>query len=150
LANEAPGKLVRAATGTSNKPAANRAGKRHKDTGDWRSETIQRVREIVKEAIPDVVEEVKWRKPSNAMRGIPVWSHHAIICTGETYKNKVKLTFAKGAFLENPKGIFNASLEGNLRRALDIFEGDKIDKTALKALLRAAAACNSKNATPKR
>ena len=90
-----------------------------------------------------MVEEVKWRKPSNAMRGVPVWEHDGIICTGETYKNYVKLTFAKGAALADPSGLFNSSLEGNVRRAIDIHEGDKIDEKALKALIRAAVALNT-------
>jgi hypothetical protein len=110
--------------------------------GDWRGETLARVRRLIKEADPDVVEEVKWRKPSNSMRGVPVWEHAGIICTGETYKNAVKLTFAKGAALEDPSGLFNASLEGNVRRAIDLHEGDKIDEKALKALIRAAVALN--------
>src|SRR5687768_13852288 len=110
--------------------------------GDWRGETLARVRRIIKEADPEVVEEVKWRKPSNPM-GVPVWSHDGIICTGETYKSAVKLTFAKGASLEDPSGLFNASLEGNVRRAVDIHEGDKIDEKALKALIRAAVALNT-------
>jgi hypothetical protein len=110
---------------------------------DWRGEMLARVRKLIKEADPDVVEEVKWRKPSNAMRGVPVWEHDGIICTGETYKAVVKLTFAKGAALEDPSGLFNASLEGNLRRAIDIREGDRIDEKALKALVRAAVALNT-------
>ena len=110
---------------------------------DWRGETLARVRKLIKEADPDVVEEVKWRKPSNAMRGVPVWEHDGIICTGETYKAVVKLTFAKGAALKDPSGLFNASLEGNVRRAIDIHEGDKIDEKALKALIRAAVALNT-------
>ncbi|MPZ58646.1 MAG: DUF1801 domain-containing protein [Rhizobiales bacterium] len=111
--------------------------------GDWRGETLARVRKLIKEADPDVVEEVKWRKPSNAMRGVPVWSHDGLICTGETYKNVVKMTFAKGASLEDPSGLFNSSLEGNTRRAIDFHEGDKIDEKALKALIRAAVALNT-------
>ena len=95
------------------------------------------------QADPEVVEEVKWRKPSNAMRGVPVWSHDGIICTGETYKAVVKLTFAKGAALADPAGLFNSSLEGNTRRAIDIHEGDKIDEKALKGLIRAAVALNT-------
>jgi hypothetical protein len=110
--------------------------------GDWRGETLSRVRSLIKQADPQVGEEVKWRKPSNAMSGVPVWSHGGIICTGETYKDKVKLTFAKGASLEDPSGLFNASLEGNTRRAIDIHEGDEIDEEALKALIRAAVAQN--------
>jgi hypothetical protein len=108
--------------------------------GDWRSETLARVRALIKEADPDVVEAVKWRKPSNGMLGVPVWEHDGIICTGETYKTYVKLTFAEGAALQDPKNLFNSSLEGNLRRAIDIFEGARIDETAFKALIRAAVA----------
>src|SRR4051794_25513306 len=110
---------------------------------DWRIETLERVRMLIKQADPDVVEEVKWRKPSNAMRGVPVWSHDGIICTGETYKSVVKLTFAKGASLADPSGLFNSSLEGATRRAIDIREGEKIDEDALKALIRAAVALNT-------
>jgi hypothetical protein len=110
--------------------------------GDWRGETLAWVRALVKQADPDVVEEVKWRKPSNSMLGVPVWEHAGIICTGETYKAVVKLTFAKGASLKDPCGLFNSSLEGNTRRAIDFHEGDKIDQKALKALIRAAVALN--------
>jgi hypothetical protein len=109
---------------------------------DWRGETLARVRSLIREADPDVVEEVKWRKPSNSMLGVPVWEHDGIICTGETYKGVVKLTFAKGASLKDPSGLFNASLEGNTRRAIDIHEDDKINEKALKALIRAAVALN--------
>jgi hypothetical protein len=116
---------------------------RIEELGDWRGETLARIRKLIKEADPHVVEQVKWRKPSNAMRGVPVWEHAGIICTGETYKNAVKLTFAKGAALDDPTGLFNASLEGNARRAIDIHEGDKIDATAFKALIRAAVALNT-------
>ena len=108
---------------------------------DWRGEVLARVRKIIKAADPDIVEAVKWRKPSNPM-GVPVWEHGGIVCTGETYKDKVKLTFARGAALADPSGLFNSSLEGNLRRAIDILEGDRIDETALKALVRAAVALN--------
>src|SRR3954470_23009900 len=111
--------------------------------GDWRGETLARVRAIIQAADPDVVEEVKWRKPSNGMLGVPVWEHNGIICTGETYKAAVKLTFANGASLDDPAGLFNASLEGNQRRAIDIHEGEKINEKALKALIRAAAALNA-------
>ncbi len=104
--------------------------------GDWRGETLARVRRLVREADPDVVEEWKWR-------GVPVWSHAGMICTGETYRNVVKMTFAKGASLEDPSGLFNASLEGNVRRAIDFHEGDGIDEEALKALVRAAVALNT-------
>ena len=117
---------------------------------DWRGEMLARIRAIIKEADPEVVEEVKWRKPSNSMLGVPVWSHDGIICTGETYKNVVKMTFAKGASLPDPAGLFNASLEGNVRRAIDFREGDKIDVKALKALIRAAVALNTAASTAKR
>ena len=116
---------------------------RIKQLGDWRGGTLARVRKLIKQADPDIVEEVKWRKPSNAMLGVPVWEHAGIICTGETYKAVVKLTFAKGASLEDPSGLFNSSLEGNVRRAIDIHEGDKINEKALKALIRAAVALNT-------
>jgi hypothetical protein len=109
----------------------------------WRGETLARVRVLIKEADPEVVEEVKWRKPSNAMLGVPVWEHDGIICTGETYKKYVKLTFAKGASLADPSRLFNSSLEGNVRRAIDIHEGDNIDEEALKALIRAAVTLNT-------
>jgi len=109
---------------------------------------LSRIRRLIKQADPEVVEEVKWRKPSNPM-GVPVWSHDGIICTGETYKDKVKLTFARGASLEDPAGLFNSSLEGNTRRAIDLYEGDEIDESAFKSLVRAAAALNSlSRATP--
>jgi hypothetical protein len=106
------------------------------ELSDWRGETLARIRSLIKEAEPDVVEEWKWR-------GVPVWSHAGMICTGETYKNVVKMTFVKGASLEDPSGLFNSSLEGNTRRAIDFHEGDKIDEKALKALIRAAVALNS-------
>jgi hypothetical protein len=115
---------------------------RIKKLGDWRGETLARLRTLIKEADPEVVEEVKWRKPSNPM-GVPVWEHDGIICTGETYKNAVKLTFAKGALLKDPSRLFNASLEGNVRRAIDFREGDKIDEKAFKALIRAAVSLNT-------
>jgi hypothetical protein len=120
---------------------------RIKELGDWRGETLARVRMLIKEADPEVVEEVKWRKPSNSMLGVPVWEHGGIICTGETYKAVVKLTFAKGASLDDPSSLFNSSLEGNTRRAIDIHEGDNIDDKALKALIRAAVALNISGAT---
>jgi hypothetical protein len=109
---------------------------------DWRGETLARVRSLIREADLEVVEEVKWRKPSNSMLGVPVWSHAGIVCTGETYKAAVKLAFAKGASLKDPSGLFNASLEGNVRRAIDIHEGDEIDEKALRALIRAVVALN--------
>jgi hypothetical protein len=111
--------------------------------GDWRGETLARVRKLIREADAEVVEEVKWRKPSNGMLGVPVWERVGIICTGETYKGYVKLTFAKGASLEDPTGLFNSSLEGNVRRAIDIREGEKINEKAFKALVRAAVALNA-------
>ena len=113
--------------------------------GDWRGELLARVRTLIKEADPEVVEAVKWQKPTNPM-GVPVWEHAGILCTGETYKDKVKLTFAKGAALEDPSGLFNSSLEGNVRRAIDFREGDKMDEAAFKALLRAAVALNTSKA----
>lgn len=123
---------------------------RIKKLGDWRGETLARVRAIIKQADPDVVEEVKWRKPSNGMLGVPVWEHDGIVCTGETYKAAVKLTFANGAALDDPTGLFNSSLDGNVRRAIDFHEGDKIDEKALKALFRAAVVLNtSKKKKPK-
>ena len=108
---------------------------RIKELGDWRGKLLSRIRTVIKQADPEVVEEWKWR-------GVPVWSHHGLICTGETYKNVVKMTFARGAALEDPSGLFNSSLEGNTRRAIDLQEGDKIDEAALKALIRAAIALN--------
>ena len=108
---------------------------RIKELGDWRGETLAQVRILIKQADPEVVEEWKWR-------GVPVWSHAGMICTGETYKNVVKMTFAKGASVEDPSGLFNSSLEGNTRRAIDFHEGEKIDEKALKALIRAAVALN--------
>jgi hypothetical protein len=116
---------------------------RIKELGGWRGATLARVRKIIKQADPEVVEEVKWRKPSNGMLGVPVWSHDGMICTGETYKEVVKLTFAQGASLADPSGLFNSSLEGNTRRAIDIREGEEIDEEALKALVRAAVALNT-------
>ena len=112
------------------------------ELSDWRGEILARVRRLITQADPDVVEEVKWRKVSNPA-GVPVWSHDGMICTGETYKSVVKLTFANGASLEDPSGLFNSSLEGNTRRAIDFHEGDTIDEKALKALIRAAVALNT-------
>jgi hypothetical protein len=108
---------------------------------DWRGETLERIRALIKQADPDAVEEAKWRKPSNPA-GVPTWSHAGIICTGETYKDKVKLTFAKGAALPDASRLFNSSLDGNTRRAIDIREGERIDETAFKELIRAAVAVN--------
>jgi len=124
-AGDAPSKLIDA---------------RIKELGDWRGETLARVRAIIKQAVPDVVEEWKWR-------GVPVWYQAGMICTGETYKNYVKMTFAKGAALDDPSGLFNSSLDGNTRRAIDFHEGNKIDEKALKALIRAAVALNTSKAS---
>ncbi len=112
---------------------------RIKELNDWRGETLARVRILIKQADPEVAEEWKWR-------GTPVWSHNGLICTGETYKNVVKMTFAKGASLKDPSGLFNSSLDGNTRRAIDFHEGDKLDEEALKALIRAAVALNESSA----
>ncbi len=109
---------------------------------DWRDETLDRMRALIMDAVPAMVEERKWKKPSNAMTGIPVWSHDGIVCTGETYKQVVKLTFAKGATVPDPAQLFNASLEGGTRRAIDIREGEEVDARAFKALVMAAAALN--------
>lgn len=109
--------------------------------GDWRGETLARVRALIREADPEVTEAVKWRKPSNPA-GVPVWEHGGLICTGETYQDKVKLTFARGAAIDDPSGLFNSSLDGNTRRAIDLKEGAEIDGEALKALVRAAVAAN--------
>ena len=120
---------------TEGQSASELIDKRIAELGDWRGETLNRMRKLIKEADPDVVEEWKWM-------GTPVWSHDGIICTGETYKNVVKMTFARGAALEDPAGLFNASLEGNARRAIDFREGDKVDETSFKALIREAVALN--------
>jgi hypothetical protein len=117
-------------------PASELISKRIAELGDWRGQTLRRVRQLIKEAEPEVVEEWKWR-------GTPVWSHNGIICTGESYKSTVKLTFAKGASLQDPARLFNSSLDGNTRRAIDIHQGEEIDESAFKALVRQAAALNS-------
>jgi hypothetical protein len=109
--------------------------------GDWRGVALARIREIIREADPDVAEDVKWRKASNPL-GVPTWSHDGILCTGESYRDKVKLTFARGASLQDPKGLFNSSLDGGTRRAIDIRDGEAIDEAALKALIREAVAAN--------
>jgi len=121
---------------TEGQPASELIDKRIAELGGWRGETLSRMRELIKEAGPDVVEEWKWM-------GTPVWSHDGIICTGESYKSKVKLTFAKGASLKDPAKLFNSSLDGNVRRAIDIHEGDEVDADAFKALIRAAIALNT-------
>lgn len=114
---------------------------RIRELSDWRGAMLARLRALIKQADPEVVEECKWKKPSNPA-GVPVWSHDGMICTGETHKSVVKMTFAKGAFLDDPVGLFNSSLEGNLRRAIDFHEGDKVNEKALKELIRAAVKLN--------
>jgi hypothetical protein len=126
----------------NSKSASKLIDERIKELGDWRGDTLSRVRKLIKEAVPDVVEEWKWR-------GVPVWEHEGQICTGESYKSAVKLTFAKGASLDDPAGLFNSSLDGNVRRAIDFHEGDKINEKAFKALIRAAAALNESKAKRK-
>jgi hypothetical protein len=121
------------------KTPSQRIDERIKELGDWRGETLSRIRALIKQAEPEVIEEWKWR-------GVPVWYRNGIICTGETYKTAVKMTFAKGASVDDPSGLFNASLEGNTRRAIDFHEGDKIDEAALKTLIRAAVALNAPRA----
>ncbi len=116
--------------------------------GGWRGEMLAAIRGLIREAVPGVIETVKWRKPSNP-QGVPVWEHGGILCTGETYKDKVKLTFARGASLDDPEGLFNASLDGDTRRAIDLFEGDRIDASAFKALVRGALALNAAKAPRK-
>lgn len=118
-------------------------------SGDWREETLARMRTLILEADPAMVEERKWKKPSNGMKGVPVWSHDGIVCTGETYKQVVKLTFARGASVPDPSHLFNASLEGGTRRAIDIREGETVNARAFKALIKAAVAVNSSSAAAK-
>jgi hypothetical protein len=130
------------ATKSKSKPASRLIDQRIRDLGGWRGETLARMRALILEADPEMIEERKWRKPSNAMAGVPVWSHNGIVCTGETYTKVVKLTFARGASLPDPKHLFNSSLEGNTRRAIDIHEGEKVDAGAFKALVKAAVAQN--------
>ena len=127
------------ASGKEQQSPSRMIDQRIKELGDWRGKTLSRIRTLIKQADPEVLEEWKWR-------GVPVWSHDGLICTGETYKNVVKMTFAKGAALEDPSRLFNASLEGNTRRAIDFREGEKVDAKALKALIRAAVALNSSRA----
>src|ERR1700756_2078890 len=140
-------------SGASQDPSASALiSKRIAELGDWRGATLRRMRMLIKDADPDVVEEWKWVKPTKP--GTPVWSHDGIICTGESYKNVVKLTFAKGASLKDPARLFNSSLDGNVRRAIDIREGEEVDESAFKALVRQAVALNSSgpaksNARPK-
>ena len=141
---------MKASNSNEGQSASERIDKRIAELGDWRGETLSRMRKLIKEADPDVVEEVKWVKPTNP--GTPTWSHDGIICTGETYKSVVKLTFAKGASLKDPSKLFNSSLDGNTRRAIDIHEGEKVAVGAFKALIRAAVALNTSGgkARPKR
>ena len=143
--------MIKKSGSQTTEPASRESLSRQPDTkpgtktaqpGDWRVEMLERLRALIIEADPDVVEEAKWKKPSNPW-GVPVWSHDGMICTGETHKSVVKMTFAKGAFLHDPSGLFNSSLEGNLRRAIDFHEGDKVNEKALKALIRAAVALNT-------
>jgi hypothetical protein len=135
-------KKTKSASGAKSVPSPSKLiDEKIRKLGDWRGEALARLRALIKQADPDVIEEVKWRKPSNP-HGVPVWEHDGILCTGETYKDYVKLTFARGASLKDPSRLFNASLEGNIRRAIDIREGGKIDETAFKALIRDAVALN--------
>lgn len=130
-----------AATESTTESASKLIDAKIKALGDWRGTAFRKVRKLIKEAAPGIVEEVKWRKPTNPL-GVPVWSHGGIICTGETYKDKIKLTFANGAALNDPSGLFNSSLEGKLRRAIDIREGDTINEAGFKDLVREAIALN--------
>lgn len=129
----------------SSKPASRLIDERIRSLGDWRGETLATVRRMIHEADPDIVEECKWVKPTNPW-GVPVWSHDGIVCTGETYKQAVKLTFMQGASVPDPRGLFNASLDGGTRRAIDIHEGEKLDARAFKALVKAAVALNGATA----
>lgn len=138
--------MAKKMTGTKAGGTASTSGE---SATDWRTEMLQRVRSIIMQAGPEIVEEIKWRKPSNGMQGVPVWSCGGIICTGETYKNAVKLTFAKGASLEDPARLFNASLDGGTRRAIDLHDGDILNEKALAGLIRAAAALNADGPTNK-
>ena len=134
--------------GATGIPASRLIDQRIRDLGGWRGETLARMRALILEADPEMIEERKWRKPSNAMAGVPVWSHHGIVCTGEAYTKVVKLTFAQGARLPDPSRLFNSSLEGNTRRAIDMHEGERVDARAFKALVKAAVAQNLGRATP--
>ena len=137
-----PRKSATKAPPKAGKPASRLTNQRIGEPGDWREETLARMRALILEADPEMIEERKWRKPSNAMAGVPVWSHHGIVCTGETYTKVVKLTFARGASIPDPSRLFNSSLEGNTRRAIDIHEGEKVDAGTFKALVKAAVAQN--------
>ncbi len=146
-------KAERGAEGKAESSASDLIDARIAALGDWRARTLSRLRTLIREADPDVVEAIKWRKPSNPA-GVPVWEHAGLLCTGETYKDKVKLTFARGAALDDPAGLFNASLDAGTRRAIDLREGDEIDATAFVAIVRAAVAVNvdkaAKQSTPAR
>jgi hypothetical protein len=126
------------------KTPARRIDKPIRDQGDWRKETLERMRALILEADPEMIEVRKWKKPSNAMKGVPVWSHDGIVCTGETYAKAVKLTFARGASVPDPSHLFNSSLEGGTRRAIDIPQGENVDASAFKALVKAAVAENAR------
>jgi hypothetical protein len=139
------GSCIKMALRTRRTPSRRLIGAKAKQPGDWRGETLAKIRKLIRQADPKVVEEIKWRKPS-APAGVPVWSHDGMICTGETYKSVVKLTFFKGAQLKDPKRLFNSSLEGNARRAIDLHEGDQLDETAFVALIREAVALNQSSA----
>ena len=139
-------KPIKVRKGEKIKPASWLIDQRNRDLGNWREETLTRMRALILEADPEMIEERKWRKPSNAMAGVPVWSHQGIVCTGETYTKVVKLTFAQGASLPDPSRLFNSSLEGSTRRAMDIHEGEKVDAGAFKALVKAAVARNAASA----
>lgn len=135
------GKASEKSAKVSKKTAAKRVATKPA-VGDWRGETLAHIRALIQESDSEMIEEVKWRKPSNGMAGVPVWSHNGIVCTGETYSKVVKLTFAKGASLPDPARLFNSSLEGNTRRAIDIHKGEEINAAAFKALIKAAVAAN--------
>src|SRR5687768_18328391 len=132
--------------GTTGKPASRLIDERFRDREGWREETLARMRALILEADPEMTEERKWKKPSNGMAGVPVWSHDGIVCTGETYTKVVKLTFARGASIPDPAHLFNSSLEGNTRRAIDIHEGEAVDARAFKALVKAAVDHNAASA----
>ena len=139
----APRTTSPAKTAAGRKSASRLIDRRIVEQSDWRGETLDRMRALIREADPEMIEERKWRKASNAMAGVPVWSHNGIVCTGETYKKVVKLTFVRGASIPDPSQLFNAGLEGGTRRAIDIQEGEKVDADAFKALVKAAVAENS-------
>lgn len=135
---------------TTNRSASQLIDQKIAELRDWRGQTLSTMRKLIHDADPHVVEEVKWRKPSNSMLGVPVWSHDGIICTGETYKDKVKLTFAKGASLGDTGKLFNSSLDGNTRRAIDLHEGEQVNARAFKALVRAAVDLNTASRSNRR